>query len=108
MMATGPERSPRTFIGRSDAVDQLRRRVDEARAGRGGLSLVVGEAGIGKSSLLRLVAAECTDRGIAGLSARAGGLDLPPPLQLIREALASGPAPPTDRALLGGASTSLA
>jgi tetratricopeptide (TPR) repeat protein len=107
-MADGPESNPRAFIGRSDAVDQLRRRVDEARAGRGGLSLVVGEVGIGTSSLLRLVARECTDRGMAVLSARAGGLDLPPPLQLIRDALASGPAPRPDREPVGRSAPSLA
>jgi tetratricopeptide (TPR) repeat protein len=107
-MATGPEAPHRPFIGRSDAVDQLRRRVDEARAGRGGLSLVVGEAGIGKSSLLRLVAKECADRGMIVLTAKAGGLDNPPPLQLIRDALASAPAPRSGRDPLGGPSASLA
>ncbi|HTT26016.1 MAG TPA: BREX system ATP-binding domain-containing protein, partial [Thermoplasmata archaeon] len=107
-MAAGPEPSPRTFIGRTEAVDQLRRRVDEARAGRGGLSLVVGEVGIGKTALMRLVAQECRDRGMSVLSARAGGLDLPPPLQLIRDALATGPAPPTGQEPLGAPSTSLA
>jgi tetratricopeptide (TPR) repeat protein len=107
-MAHGPESTARPFIGRTEAVDQLRRRVDEARAGRGGLSLVVGEVGIGKSSLLQLVAQECADRGMVILTARAGGLDLPPPLQLIREALASGPAPSTGPEPYGGASTPLA
>jgi len=88
-MAAAAEPADRPFVGRAEAIDQLRRRQDEARAGRGGLSLVVGEAGVGKSSLLRLLAEESAARGMVVL---AGSPDPSPsaaPLALIASVLAS-------------------
>ena len=41
-----------SFVGRDDAVEQLRAAKEETRAGRGRLVVVTGEAGIGKSRLL--------------------------------------------------------
>lgn len=79
----------RPFIGRPEAVDALRRRGDAARAGRGGLTLVEGEAGVGKSVLVQELVAEGRAKGMEVLSARAPALDDPPPFLLIREALAS-------------------
>ena len=40
------------FVGRDDAIDMLERALTAARAGRGQVALVVGEAGLGKSRLL--------------------------------------------------------
>jgi class 3 adenylate cyclase/tetratricopeptide (TPR) repeat protein len=40
------------FVGRDDAIGMLERALTAARAGRGQVALVVGEAGIGKSRLL--------------------------------------------------------
>lgn len=90
-MAGRPEEGVRAFVGRPEVVDQLRRREDEVRGGRGGLTLVFGEAGVGKSTLLRSFREEWAARGLLLLVGAAGGLDNPPPLQLVRDALASGP-----------------
>ncbi len=79
----------RPFIGRPEAVDALRRRGDAARAGRGGFTVVEGEAGVGKSVLVRELAAEGRAKGMQVLLARAPALDDPPPFLLVREALAS-------------------
>nr|WP_246401981.1 AfsR/SARP family transcriptional regulator [Jiangella mangrovi] len=41
------------LIGRDDDLDRLRRRLDRARDGHGGVMLISGEAGVGKTSLAR-------------------------------------------------------
>src|SRR5215813_6650742 len=41
------------LVGRDDVLGRLRRAVDEAVAGRGVVVLLTGEAGIGKTTLLR-------------------------------------------------------
>lgn len=51
------------FVGRAAEVDALRERWDAAVAGRGGLVLVGGEAGIGKTRLVREFAARCEAHG---------------------------------------------
>lgn len=99
--------APGPFVGRAEAVDQLRRRQDEAWAGRGGLTLVLGEVGVGKSSLLRLVAEECAERGMNLLRAAPTGPGAAP-LQLIRDILASGPADRSARGTGGPSGDSLA
>jgi tetratricopeptide (TPR) repeat protein len=50
------------FVGRGVALARLRRDVDDAVAGRGGLDLVVGEAGIGKTALAGEVARHAAAR----------------------------------------------
>ncbi|UCE72958.1 MAG: tetratricopeptide repeat protein [Methanomassiliicoccales archaeon] len=40
------------FVGREEALDELKNRLDESLAGRGQLALISGEAGIGKTRLL--------------------------------------------------------
>ncbi|MCI4332032.1 MAG: AAA family ATPase [Thermoplasmata archaeon] len=87
----------RPFIGRADVIDALKRRGDAARAGHGGFTLVEGDAGVGKSTLVTVVVAEARARGMRVLLARAAPLDNPPPYDLIRGALvpaakATGPA----------------
>ncbi len=84
----------RPFIGRPEAVDALRRRGDAARSGRGGFTVVEGEAGVGKSVLVAELAAEGRGKGMRVLVARAIALDDPPPFLLVREALASRGARP--------------
>ena len=52
------------LVGRATERGQLLRHLDACRAGSGGLVLLEGEAGIGKSRLLRAVAEDATWRGI--------------------------------------------
>jgi class 3 adenylate cyclase/tetratricopeptide (TPR) repeat protein len=49
------------FVGREDEREQLRAALDDVRTGRGGLIDIAGEAGIGKSRLLREFLAEAAD-----------------------------------------------
>jgi hypothetical protein len=51
------------FVGRGAELVALRERWDAAVAGHGGLVLVGGEAGIGKTRLVREFAAQCEARG---------------------------------------------
>ncbi|MFH8407016.1 ATP-binding protein [Streptomyces sp. NPDC018019] len=51
------------LIGREQSVRVLRSRLERARASHGGLVLVTGEAGIGKTSLVRSAVEEARERG---------------------------------------------
>ncbi|MFI5418205.1 MAG: ATP-binding protein [Candidatus Lutacidiplasmatales archaeon] len=77
------------FIGRLEALDSLRRRSDAVRDGRGGFTLIEGDAGVGKSTLLNEVLAESAARGATIRYGRALATEEPPPFQLIRSALES-------------------
>ncbi|HEV2741046.1 MAG TPA: AAA family ATPase [Candidatus Elarobacter sp.] len=57
------------FVGRDAELAALRERWDAAVAGHGGLVLVGGEAGIGKTRLVREFAAQCEARGAQTYSA---------------------------------------
>lgn len=63
------------FIGRQAERSALRELLEAARAGRGGLVLVAGEAGGGKS---RLVAESLRETGTTALSSAASNGDTPP------------------------------
>ena len=56
------ERTP--FVGREPEREHLRRLVDGAIAGRGGLAAIAGEPGIGKTRLVEEVAPEAVSRGM--------------------------------------------
>ncbi|MFI6585282.1 AAA family ATPase [Embleya sp. NPDC050493] len=58
---------PSALIGRDHCLGVLRSRVERARAGRGGLVLVGGEAGIGKTALARHIAHEALGLGMCVL-----------------------------------------
>jgi len=82
--ADAPPQLP--FVGRACELAALAERWDRARAGRGGLVLLAGPAGIGKSRLLRRLAQRAeTDEG----RALAGGTTEPEasPYQAVAEAL---------------------
>ncbi len=81
--------SGRPFVGRVDAVEALHRRFEDARAGNGGVTLLVGETGVGKSTLVEDLVRDMRGRGIRVLEGRAPPLDAPPPFALIRSALES-------------------
>ena len=81
----------RPFVGRVEAVEALHRRFDDARAGNGGVTLLVGETGVGKSTLVHGLVREMRGRGVRVLEGRAPALDAPPPFALVRSALESLP-----------------
>jgi len=57
------ERARPAFVGRDDALERLRKPWREALAGRGGLVLIEGPAGIGKTRLAEVFAAEAASAG---------------------------------------------
>ena len=56
-------RSSRLFVGRGRELEELQETLDEAAAGRGGVVIVTGDAGIGKTRLLQEVADQAAVRG---------------------------------------------
>lgn len=99
----GTSGAERPFVGRPEAVDALRRRSDAVRFGRGGLTVIEGEAGVGKSTLVDGIVREVRAKGLQVLVARARSLENPPPLLLLREALTSAqqPAPEPEETVSG-------
>ena len=79
----------RPFVGRTEAVDALYRRFEDARAGSGGVTLLVGATGVGKSTLVAELVRNMRARGTQVLTGRAPALDDPPPFTLLRSALES-------------------
>lgn len=77
----------RPFVGRLATVEALHRRFEDARAGSGGVTFLVGETGVGKSTLVRALVAEMRSRGARVLEGRAPAADAPPPFSLLRSAL---------------------
>lgn len=70
----------RTFIGREEELRQLRATFDGVLAGRGTLTMVVGEPGIGKTALCEQLATYVALRGgktLVGHSYEEGSLSLP-------------------------------
>jgi predicted ATPase len=84
------------LIGRPEVAEALRRRQAEVRQGRGGVTLLEGEAGVGKSTLLAQLLAQAKTDSFRVLDARAAFSDDPPPLRVLRDAFRSGglPIPP--------------
>ncbi len=64
MQPTPPWGTDLPFVGRRADLDALRCHLDAAIAGRGHCVLLTGEAGIGKSRLLSMLAREATARGV--------------------------------------------
>jgi hypothetical protein len=70
----------RTFVGREAELRQLQAAYDAAGSGQGGLVMVVGEPGIGKTSLIEQLATYATVRGgrtLVGHCYEEGSLSLP-------------------------------
>lgn len=75
------------LVGRDAQVGGLTRRLDDLAAGRGGgFIALVGDAGAGKSRLLRVVADAAASRGIMVLSGRASAGGSPSPYRPLRDA----------------------
>ena len=75
--------------GRGREVALLRDALTAAMAGRGGLVLIGGEAGIGKSALAGALCRDAADRGATVLVGRCYDLTETPPYGPWREALAA-------------------
>src|SRR4029077_12502327 len=79
----GTSGAERPFVGRPESGVALRRRSDAVRFGRGGLTVIEGEAGVGKSTLIDGIVREVRAKGLQVLMARARSLENPPPLLLL-------------------------
>jgi DNA-binding CsgD family transcriptional regulator len=77
------------LVGREGAIEVTRAMLDRARGGAGSVILIAGEAGIGKSRLLRETSAEARDRGFVVLKGACFEADRTAPyaplLDLVRE-----------------------
>jgi predicted ATPase len=76
-------------VGRDLEVGALRAGIEAVKERRGGLSFLVGDAGIGKSRLARLAASEAGDAGMAVLRGRAVRTVTPVAYRPLAEALCS-------------------
>ncbi|HEX5503257.1 MAG TPA: AAA family ATPase [Thermomicrobiales bacterium] len=114
---TGPVESPALpaiaappLVGRARELGLLHERLAAALAGRGGLVLLGGEAGIGKTALAEAVCGQAITRGALVLIGRCYDLSETPPYGPWAEALArvphggDGPAPPDLAGGVGAAS----
>ncbi len=81
--------SNRLFVGRGETVELLHRRFESARGGAGGVTLVVGETGVGKSTLVDHLLEGFRARGVRTLIGRALAVDDPPPYSLLQSAFDS-------------------
>jgi DNA-binding CsgD family transcriptional regulator/tetratricopeptide (TPR) repeat protein len=79
----------RELIGRDQPLDTARSALSDAANGSGGVLLVSGEAGVGKSRLVRELVATAGDSGMQVLFGRAVPADVPIPLRPLSEALLS-------------------
>jgi hypothetical protein len=77
------------LVGRAGEVRHLEAALAAAGAGRGGVVLITGEAGIGKSRLVREAARAAEALGLVVLTGRAVASDVPTPFRPFAEALAS-------------------
>ncbi|MCI4321053.1 MAG: AAA family ATPase [Thermoplasmata archaeon] len=83
-------------IGRPEAWAELLARRDRAATGSGGLTLLEGTSGVGKSTILAHLAAESPAPRYRVAAARAFWADYLPPFQLIEDALRSLSAGPSE------------
>jgi tetratricopeptide (TPR) repeat protein len=79
----------RIFVGRPQTVEALHRRFEDARAGTGGVTLVLGEPGVGKSALIAHLIPEIRARKVLLLVGRADASDDPVPFSVVRSAIES-------------------
>jgi predicted ATPase len=77
------------LVGRDEEARLLRAALTAARAGRGSTVFVAGEAGIGKSRLVREVTRTAAESGLAVLAGRAVAGGAPTPFRPFAEALTS-------------------
>ena len=78
----------RGYFGRDREMSRLLRRFDEAAAGRGGVALLAGEPGIGKSHALQLLADQARTSSAIVLAGRCVEGAWAPPFRPFAEAMA--------------------
>jgi len=88
------------FVGRAKEIDRLQTKLDEARAGHGGLVMLVGEPGIGKSRTIEEFAEQARAAGAQVLTGRCFEGEWAPPYAPFAEAIA-GYAKDADPDVLG-------
>ena len=100
------------LVGRDSERANLRRAVDDALAGHGGLALVTGEAGVGKSRLVSEVGGEAQARGMRVLTGHCVNLDSASPylpyVEMIEQAISSPRSPLVLREALGDVAPEIA
>ena len=84
------------LVGRDDETSHLQAALAGAQAGRGAAVFLTGEAGIGKSRLVRETARAASARGLGVLTGRAVAGGVPTPFRPFAEALVSA-GPMTER-----------
>jgi tetratricopeptide (TPR) repeat protein len=87
--AAKPPEASAPIFGRTDTVESLHRRLQAARDGQGGLVVLVGDGGVGKSALLRNLERSAESLGYAVVRGRALPTDLPQPFALLGEVVRS-------------------
>ncbi len=105
----GFKRTP--FVGREDERAAIRRLIDQAVKGRGGIVLISGEPGVGKSRLAEEMALEAGERGyntFTGHFYETEGAPPYTPFVEIFELVSRALPPPTLRSVLGDAAPEVA
>jgi class 3 adenylate cyclase/tetratricopeptide (TPR) repeat protein len=105
-----PPRTP--LVGRDSEQADMRRAVDEALAGHGGLAVVAGEAGMGKSRLVAEIGGEAEARGMRVLTGHCVEMDSAPPylpyVEMIEQVISSPRSPLALREALGDVAPEIA
>ena len=92
MSASSPFPAPLSgMVGREREQQRLSMLLTAAANGQGHLALIGGEAGIGKSALVRVLATEATERGVQVRTGHCFDLSVTPPYGPWRELLARLP-----------------
>jgi DNA-binding SARP family transcriptional activator len=93
------------YVGREIERAELARRMEQACQGDGGLVLIGGEPGVGKTRLTEEMGADADGRGATVLVGRSYEIEGAPPyvpfVEILEQALAAAPNPETFRARLG-------
>ncbi len=80
---------PKPLFGRAEIREGVLGKLDAARSGTGGFLLLVGEGGVGKSTVLRTAIADARERGFVVLESQALPSDLPQPFAVIQDLIRS-------------------
>lgn len=82
------------LLEREEELAELDRLLDHAVAGRGGMAVIEGPAGVGKSALLAAVRTRAEGRGMAVAAARASALEIGLAFGVARRLTGAPPGPP--------------